>query len=381
MYLDYNTLLSGAALNWLKSMAKQHKFDRGTDVTFTHVHEGFADNWLEYSKFIQTVQQGATESRLFIPSRSLPKQPVMSTNITNLDFSRLVIADSGQPLIYPYLRSLNLLNYLTEKLEQVDVDHPGPFPKLRMLNLNIENPFSAPILFKGNSQTLAHLEMHMCDRTISPLIKSKVLDHANMKALERLILRGTVNSYRELDTDEHKLAGFILSMKRIKELLIMDARVCSSLLTMLETQPFKYLTKIRILDCPLTLIGAVKAIHQMPMLRELGCKIHAAGNEFQQMTPQDMLAFLATYCRPLNNNLYEWHVTNEQFESLDHAVMFILFIANACARLELIRLSITHAQWETLSRAVLNSSIYKRYQLKLEAVFVNAFDFYWRIEH
>ncbi|KAJ1868210.1 hypothetical protein LPJ78_000339 [Coemansia sp. RSA 989] len=201
-----------------------------------------------------------------------------------------------------------------------------------------------------------------------------------MKALERLILRGTVNTYRELDTDEHKLASFILSMKQIKELLIQDARVASSLLTMLETQPFKCLTKIRILDCPLTLISAVKAIHQMPMLRELGCKIHAAGNEFQQMTPQDMLAFLVTYCRPLSKNLAEWHVTNEQFESLDHAIMFILFIANACAKLEIVRLSIAQAQWETLSKAVLNS-IYKRYQLKIKAVEINAFDYYWRIEH
>ncbi|KAJ2768710.1 hypothetical protein IWQ56_002837 [Coemansia nantahalensis] len=199
----------------------------------------------------------------------------------------LLVADAtGAAVAYPALEELRLScwYYLEVPLVRPCTTHV-PFPRLRLLALDMDYPFADDTLFRGNAETLAVLSMNVDANTIAMTRRHRLFDGVarRLGRLQHVRVKNINTSRLKPGAPARQVAEFALRLAAtgaqtltIEDITMERASVVPLLLG--GDRSCAQLDSLQVLaipDAALTLVHIAALLARLPQLVELRC--HFAG--------------------------------------------------------------------------------------------------------
>ncbi|KAJ2836829.1 hypothetical protein FBU31_001274 [Coemansia sp. 'formosensis'] len=296
-------------------------------------------------------------------ARSLESLEMQFHHTAHLPY--LVSDYAGNTIIYPNLQKLDMTEWthsIHRRRLSTDSNHI-PFPRLKLLKLDMEYPFTDETPFKGNSRTLESLMVRLDPITVDMLRTSATFASGQYARLQNVSVKSLDPSSEVQTVTDYTYTSFVLKMSPALQVLT-DRGVLMGYHKMRFFNTCPNLTGLRILNLPEMTVHMSSLIPLLKSLRhveKLECKFIL-----------DDLGMSADCIRstyyPLSDQLKLISLTNHE-EECDDVFMSIVLLALVCPAL--MRCHMPH-EWREKFNSHVDSAVeaqpFSLYQDRLAAI-------------
>ncbi|KAJ2059273.1 hypothetical protein GGI17_004514 [Coemansia sp. S146] len=233
---------------------------------------------------------------------------------------------------YPRLHKLKLAN--SQSLDVVQRPaFPGvvPFPVLRNLTIGSEYYFGDDTPFRGNTGTLAYLELDLNARVISVIKMRKVFTPSSHPKLHRIKLRQRAELTQTKFGTDVEFMRFVLSIgpsAPVREVYsLLGLRGLHDVIPVLAN--YTCLQVLGLPYSPLWLWGVFALVKALPLLSNLHTYLPSVGLLPQGVSEKRLPAYVRETYSPMGEYLRRWRIgasTGADFESTAKCVLFLALV-------------------------------------------------------
>ncbi|KAJ2432013.1 hypothetical protein GGF41_000259 [Coemansia sp. RSA 2531] len=258
-----------------------------------------------------------------------------------MHYANMLIYDTnGNAVIYPNLQHLQLSTDSANPTDSnIMITKKVIFPVLRTLRLPFSYPFNDDVLFRGNTATLEYLDARFNHDTILMLNKSLVFESKNK------VLRNVKINWPSVDmdtaewprVDTNKCFSHLVSAAKI--LTVSNegvANVCA--IAAQYGQGFQNIKVFDVHSGDLLFSDVICLLNLLPALVELRGGINGLGPEFENISPEELLDYMASIYCGAGRNLQIWRVYSITDRYNINVTNYVLLLALASPRLRRIEI-------------------------------------------
>ncbi|KAJ2850932.1 hypothetical protein J3B02_003618 [Coemansia erecta] len=250
-----------------------------------------------------------------------------------LDLNDLIEDYQGNPVVYPNMEKLRLVNSM---LEDADYEPNTPstevqFPKLRYLLIDIKYPFIDDILFRGNHQTLMFLYIKPCLGVMDILRKYQVFESHPFSSLFHIMVSPPVEQLERELWPEERFELALNSSNIVQTLILEHMKKASCLINALPDYKHNlknlYILSMRL--TPVTLENIFLIAKHLPALHEFHSVYQGLGKQLEIIQEEELPEYVSKNFS-IFSKLAIWEIWNEDSEMLDSLAMACLLLSIAC---------------------------------------------------
>ncbi|KAJ2352477.1 hypothetical protein GGF43_003745, partial [Coemansia sp. RSA 2618] len=252
------------------------------------------------------------------------------------------------------------------------IDHVAPFPRLQHLQVTLEYPFSDDLPFRGNSSTLSFLSVGLNPRMIRLLRNSRTLGKGHARALDHLVV-GNFCGERSERMDDLYRDFFAWVMRDIRYLFIHDPVDTQLMLQSLPANlEYRNLQLLSMVYSSISFTQIVRILQVCSHLKVLICRYSNMGDDFCDMSIQQVAATLRARFDPLNQHIQTLYIFDFEPNSINMMAASIMLLADQCPHLRIIKFP---KQREDRALSVLLRLSQSRYPVELRESFLSKVEF------
>ncbi|KAJ1740354.1 hypothetical protein IWW42_004744 [Coemansia sp. RSA 1085] len=261
-----------------------------------------------------------------------------------LGFENLVMDGSGECISYPHLNKLVLTKQCSKEIQPLPpLCNAAPFPRLKTLHITFTFPFSNDLPFRGNSGTLASIDLCLDSRALKQLHACGTFAGTRMRALDSLEL-DTQHEMAADASDVVKESSALLKhvMGRVTRFCALDQKFTDQLLAQLALQPqgFDNLQVLYVHHHNVSLLWIAGIIDKLPQLLKLQCTVMQLGEGIRDVDLSQAANMLSARFRNTRaSQLQIWQLHNHKTLEIKNAVSCILLLSFICPQLNRIAFS------------------------------------------
>ncbi|KAJ2497924.1 hypothetical protein GGH96_004727 [Coemansia sp. RSA 1972] len=208
-----------------------------------------------------------------------------------------------------------------------------PFPRLTVLEMGFNCPFSDDVLLRGNHGTLDELIIRLDYKTMQILSTYQ----ASLRRPSRLSYLVIVETNPEISKQyAHTIHTFMSNIiPQLDKLFINGQNILGHLLDLLTHSPvYCKLQRLVMFGCEIQLVQLVTLLQTFPKLKKLSCNVTSFGHEAMSMDLVSLIRPLHNQLKPLKLHLGEWILACGQDVPVDIIAMSIILLASTCPHLK-----------------------------------------------
>ncbi|KAJ2647347.1 hypothetical protein IWW40_004759 [Coemansia sp. RSA 1250] len=262
---------------------------------------------------------------------------------TSSDFQLLVTAagSSSQPVVYPYLTRLVLSKDPQVIMAPMPViEHQAPFPRLKFLQITFDYPFSDDLPFRSNGATLQFLCVVLDHRIIRHLSNCGAFYKARERALDHLVIGSSNHGSLQTQNLKPIYRGFYSRvLPYVRYFFIHSPEDAYLMLQSLPASSVQYdnLQLLSMLHTRIPFSQIVHILYTFPSLKTLICKYADMGDDFRDMSIQQVAAVLRSKYSPLSTSLQCLYIYDFDSNSVNMMAASVLMLADQCPYLNMVK--------------------------------------------
>ncbi|KAJ2057755.1 hypothetical protein GGI17_005451 [Coemansia sp. S146] len=250
-----------------------------------------------------------------------------------LDLSRLIRGDDGICVEYSRLQKLILDNDLT-MLQRPVLGTFVAFPALRHLSIANEYPFGDDTLFRGNSETLEYLRMHIHTSTFIILRECGVFTHSSHLKLRYVVTPGTPGFSADPAATNAAYMRFVLSIgsnvaARVINGQSYDRNIPYLLQLLGEHKSMQILT---LHGLRFSLLDTISLIKSLPLLSDLRTGPPKLDSHLTDIPKSQLVETLSDSHAPMGGRFRLWGI-GVRSQPMDEVVECVMLLALICPSL------------------------------------------------
>ncbi|KAJ2453028.1 hypothetical protein EV183_002537 [Coemansia sp. RSA 2336] len=263
---------------------------------------------------------------------------------TSRDFELLVTTGSSsgsRPVVYPYLTRLVLSKDPDTMMVPMSViEHQAPFPRLEFLQITFDYPFTDDLPFRSNGSTLQFLCVVLDHRIVRQLSNCGAFDKAREGTLGHLVIGSSNHGSLQAQNLRPIYRGFYRRVLPYVRYFFIhspeDAYLMLQSLPVISVQ-FDNLQLLSMLHTQISFSQIVAILHTFPSLKTLICKYADMGDDFRDMSIQQVAAVLRSKYSPLNTSLQCLYIYDFDSNSVNMMAASVLMLADQCPYLKMVK--------------------------------------------
>ncbi|KAJ2052717.1 hypothetical protein GGI08_003491 [Coemansia sp. S2] len=249
---------------------------------------------------------------------------------------REVIYDNDNNAVtYPNLQHLQITNdrYFDPK-DKVLAPGIVPFPKLKSLHILMDYVFADDVMFRGNSNTLEHLEFHVDEVMMDTMINSE-----EFKNVGKFLMKVVIVDYHDslLHTNAPQADATTLLSKLAGNALILgmssEIMVNGLLATNPRTHEFKDIQLLNAMSVGLSVFQIMNLLKILPALKKLCCASGGLGRELTNIAYNELPDHILSKYSNIGKHFYKLQISSPEVSTRYAAAEFIMTLALACPKL------------------------------------------------
>ncbi|KAJ2850557.1 hypothetical protein IWW36_001807 [Coemansia brasiliensis] len=257
------------------------------------------------------------------------------------DFRLLVVDSSGNPVVYPYLTRLVLSKDPDVVMETMPViEHQAPFPRLEFLQITFDYPFSDDLPFRSNGSTLQFLCILLDHRIIRQLSNCGAFDKTRERVLDHLVIGSSNHGSLQTQNLKPIYRGFYSRvLPYVRYFFIHSSEDAYLMLQSLPATSVRYdnLQLLSMLHTRISFSQIVHILYTFPSLKTLICKYADMGDDFRDMSIQQVAAILRSKYSPLSTSLQCLYIYDFDSNSVNMMAASVLMLADQCPHLNMVK--------------------------------------------
>ncbi|KAJ2751097.1 hypothetical protein GGI19_004699 [Coemansia pectinata] len=213
-------------------------------------------------------------------------------------------------------------------------EFPGavPFPRLRVLNIGMVNPFGDDIVFRGNAATLESLFFPLNTETVRILREGKVFTPVSHPKLQYVNLGMNLDFEPNIFGTDVEYLRFVLRIgSNAPVRTIVDSLTGEAFLSTIPV--FGEHTCIQVLTLEYThlnLCNVIALVKALPLLSDLHTPFPVLGSWPDGVAKHELSAYVIANYAPTGRRFRCWHLLSDHSDHIESAVCCVLLLALVC---------------------------------------------------
>ncbi|KAJ2857783.1 hypothetical protein GGI22_003433 [Coemansia erecta] len=282
----------------------------------------------------------------------------------------MVYHADGQSIVYPRLKVLEILGNSDDGDKCAVEKSVAPFPVLQNLRLYASYIFADDTMFRGNGNTLEHLEMELDADTVDMLRKYNVFSKGKFPRLRSVYIQHDPDSHTRLSVEAFMQLVFGMLSAKTQILSVLAKDSYRHLVNAISACSFAENFRIFALDgTALSLLEMLNVVRLLPNMTDFTCGFKGVDPELDVELGQTIPDRLFSQYYPLNHRLKCWHMRfSSGVTSKDIAVSAIAF-AVLCPRFTFVKVAINANDYNKELTDALGSGKYDKHTERIMRLF------------